>query len=85
MQMVENTMTTEMIQKIEIALNSMRPFLQADGGDVELVEVTEDMEVRLRLIGNCSNCNMSHMTMKAGIENGLKNAIPQIKNVVAIN
>lgn len=85
MQMVENIMTTEMIQKIEIALNSMRPFLQADGGDVELVEVTEDMEVRLRLIGNCSNCNMSHMTMKAGIENGLKNAIPQIKNVVAIN
>lgn len=75
----------ELMDKIELALNSMRPFLQADGGDVELVEVTDEMEVRLRLTGNCSNCNMSHMTMKAGIENGLKSAIPQIKNVVAIN
>ena len=76
---------TELEQKIEIALNSMRPFLQADGGDVELVEVTDDMEVRLRLKGNCSSCEMSGMTMKAGIENGLKSAIPQINNVVAVN
>lgn len=76
---------TELTQKIEIALNSMRPFLQADGGDVELVEVTKDMEVHLRLKGNCSSCEMSGMTMKAGIENGLKSAIPQITNVVAVN
>lgn len=76
---------TELEQKIEIALNSMRPFLQADGGDVELVEITDGMEVRLRLKGNCSSCEMSGMTMKAGIENGLKNAIPQITNVVAVN
>ncbi|MCC7533462.1 MAG: NifU family protein, partial [Bacteroidia bacterium] len=72
------------IQKIEMALNSMRPFLQADGGDVELIEFTDDMEVKLRLLGNCSSCSMSHMTMKAGIENGLKSAIPEIKNVVAV-
>lgn len=77
--------TAEMIQKIEIALNSMRPFLQADGGDVELVEITKEMEVRLRLKGNCSSCEMSGMTMKAGIENGLKNAIPEIVSVVAVN
>lgn len=76
---------TELEQKIEIALNSMRPFLQADGGDVELVEITDDMEVRLRLKGNCSSCEMSAMTMKAGIENGLKSAIPQITHVVAVN
>ncbi|AMS26061.1 nitrogen fixation protein NifU [Bacteroidetes bacterium UKL13-3] len=76
---------TELEQKIEIALNSMRPFLQADGGDVELVEITDDMEVRLRLKGNCSSCEMSGMTMKAGIENGLKSAIPQIVNVVAVS
>jgi Fe-S cluster biogenesis protein NfuA len=78
-------MTAELKDKIEIALNSMRPFLQADGGDVELVDVTTDMDVHLRLLGNCSNCGMSHMTMKAGIENGLRSAIPQIKNVVAVN
>lgn len=75
---------SELEQKIEIALNSMRPFLQADGGDVELVEVTSEMEVHLRLKGNCSSCEMSGMTMKAGIENGLKSAIPQITNVVAV-
>lgn len=77
-------MSEEIIDKIKLALNSMRPFLQADGGDVELVEVTEEMEVRLKLTGNCSSCEMSHMTMKAGIENGLKNAIPQISRVVAV-
>ena len=71
--------------RIENALNSIRPFLHADGGDVELVEVTNDLEVRLKLLGNCCGCEMSKMTMKAGIEIGLKNAIPEIKNVVAIN
>jgi Fe-S cluster biogenesis protein NfuA len=75
---------TELEQKIEIALNSMRPFLQADGGDVELVDITEEMEVQLRLLGNCSSCSMSSMTMKAGIENGLKSAIPQISKVTAV-
>lgn len=76
---------TELVQKIEIALNSMRPFLQADGGDVELVDITTEMEVQLRLKGNCSSCEMSHITMKAGIENGLKSALPEIKAVVAVN
>ena len=75
----------ELEQNIELALNSMRPFLQADGGDVELVDVTDEMEVQLKLIGNCSSCNMSHMTMRAGIENGLKSAIPQITRVIAVN
>ncbi len=75
---------TELEQKIEIALNSMRPFLQADGGDVELVDITNEMEVQLRLLGNCSSCSMSSMTMKAGIENGLKSAIPQITKVTAV-
>ena len=82
---LNNNMNESIIAKIEIALNGMRPFLQADGGDVELVELTEDMEVRLKLIGNCSSCSMSHMTMKAGIESGIKAAIPDIKSVVAIN
>ncbi len=76
---------TELEQKIEIALNSMRPFLQADGGDVELIDITDEMEVQLRLLGNCSSCSMSSMTMKAGIENGIKSAIPQITRVTAIS
>ena len=81
---METINRTELEQKIEIALNSMRPFLQADGGDVELVDITDEMEVQLRLLGNCSSCSMSSMTMKAGIENGLKSAIPQITRVTAI-
>jgi len=80
---METLNRTELEQKIEIALNSMRPFLQADGGDVELVDITDEMEVQLRLLGNCSSCSMSSMTMKAGIENGLKSAIPQITRVIA--
>ncbi len=74
-----------MKEKVEIALNSMRPFLQADGGDVELVDITDDMEVQLRLTGNCSSCNISHITMKAGIENGIKSAIPEITRVIAVS
>jgi Fe-S cluster biogenesis protein NfuA len=77
-------MSEDIKDKIEIALNGMRPFLQADGGDVELVEVTDEMEVKLRLVGNCSNCSMSSMTMKAGIESGIRNALPQITKVTAI-
>ncbi|MFA9214415.1 MAG: NifU family protein [Candidatus Methylacidiphilales bacterium] len=78
-------MTDSLRDKIEIALNSMRPFLQADGGDVELVDVTEEMEVHVRLIGNCSSCDISHITMKAGIENGIKSALPEIIRVVAVS
>jgi len=78
-------MSSELIDKIQTALNSIRPFLVADGGDVELVNVTDDMEVQIKLLGNCCNCGMKMMTMKAGIEEGLRNAIPQIKKVTSIN
>ena len=78
-------MDKTLLDRIEKALNTIRPFLHADGGDVELVEVTDDLEVRLRLLGNCNGCEMSKMTMKAGIEIGLKNEIPEIRSVVAIN
>jgi Fe-S cluster biogenesis protein NfuA len=70
-------------EKIEEVLNTLRPFLNADGGDVELVSV-EDNIVKLKLLGACSSCNMSHMTMKAGIEEGIKKAVPQITAVEAI-
>ncbi len=77
-------MNQDLIEKIEIALNGMRPFLMADGGDVELVELTEHMELKLRLLGNCSSCSMSSMTMKAGIESGIRSALPQIVKVTAV-
>jgi len=71
-------------EKIEIALQSIRPFLQKDGGDVEFVELTDDQVVRVKLIGACETCAMSHMTLKAGIEESIKNAIPEIIRVEAV-
>lgn len=70
--------------KIEEVLASLRPFLNADGGDVELVSI-ENQTVRLRLLGACRSCSMSQMTMKAGIEEGIKKAIPEILHVEEVN
>ncbi|NVJ45908.1 MAG: NifU family protein [Cytophagia bacterium] len=74
-----------MLEKIEAALEKIRPFLIADGGNVRVLDVTEDMVVRLELEGACESCPMSHMTMKAGIEEAIKRDIPEIKGVVAVN
>ena len=74
----------EIRAKIENTLDSIRPYLKADGGDVEFVDVSDEMVVKLKLIGTCSTCNMSRFTMKAGIEDSLMKAIPAIKSVVAV-
>ena len=72
-----------MRDKVEAALAQIRPALQADGGDVELVDVTDGV-VKLQLTGACSSCPMSTMTLKMGIERVLKEQIPEIKEVVAV-
>ena len=74
-----------MREKIEEALNSIRPYLEADGGNVELLEITEDFVVKVELKGACKSCSMSTMTMKAGIEETIKRAVPQIIRVDAVN
>ena len=73
-----------MKEKIEKALEKVRPMLQADGGDVELVEATDDGVVKLKLRGACGCCPMSQMTLKMGIEKLLKEEVPEIKEVIAI-
>ncbi len=70
---------------IEETLTQLRPFLEADGGDMEFVEITDEGVVKVKLLGACSNCSMSNMTLKAGVEEALKKAVPQIKSVEAIN
>ena len=70
--------------RINDALNSIRPYLQADGGDVELVEVNKTNDIVLRLTGACSSCEMSEMTMTAGIEETLRRAIPGLGKIVAV-
>jgi len=76
---------TDMRSKIEEALNSIRPYLEADGGNVELLEITEDNVVLVELHGACKTCSMSAMTMKAGIEETIKRAVPEVKSVEAVN
>lgn len=71
-------------QRLEKALDKIRPMLAADGGNVELVEVTEDGVVRLKLTGTCGCCPMSQMTLKNGVEKMLKQEIPEVKQVDAI-
>jgi len=73
-----------MREKVEEALNKIRPMLMADGGNVDLVEVTADGIVKLKLTGTCGCCPMSQMTLKMGIEKLLKEEMPEIKEVVAI-
>jgi Fe-S cluster biogenesis protein NfuA len=75
----------DLTKKIEEALDQIRPYLQADGGNVSFVEITDDKIVRLELHGACKSCSMSMMTLKAGIEESIKRAIPEIKGVEAVN
>jgi Fe-S cluster biogenesis protein NfuA len=75
----------ELVEKIESTLDQIRPYLEADGGNVALHEITDDMVVKLKLLGACGSCPMSIMTLKAGVEQALKRAIPEITSVEAIN
>jgi Fe-S cluster biogenesis protein NfuA len=72
-------------EKIETALNGIRPYLLADGGNVKVVGLTEDMILQLELTGACSTCPMSAMTLKAGVEEAVKREIPEIVGVEAVN
>jgi Fe-S cluster biogenesis protein NfuA len=74
--------TNEMVENI---LTEIRPYLQNDGGDVELIEITEDNIVKVRLLGACNGCPMSLMTLRAGIERLLISNIPEIKRVESVN
>ena len=72
-------------QKVLKALEQLRPFLLADGGDMELIEVKDDGTVLVKLLGACSDCSMSMMTLKAGLEESVKKAAPEVKEVLAMN
>ncbi len=74
-----------LILKIDEALNDIRPHLAVDGGDIEVVDVSDDYAVKVKWLGNCQTCSMSVMTMKAGVEQTLKSKIPQVISVEAVN
>jgi len=73
-----------MREKVEAALNKVRPFLQADGGDVELIDVSPDGVVQVRLTGACEGCPMSQMTLKHGVEKVLREEVPEVTGVVSV-
>lgn len=81
----DTLMQEDLIQQVENALESIRPYLQADGGNVKVLGVSPEGLVRLELLGACGSCPMSAMTFKAGIEEAIKREVPQIKGVEAIN
>ena len=75
----------ELLSRIETALDSIRPYLKADGGDINLVEVTENMTVKVELTGACRSCSVSTMTLENGVEVAIKRAVPEIKKVLEIS
>lgn len=74
----------QILEEVKIALEGIRPYLQADGGDISIVELTDDMVVKVRLQGACDGCPMSIQTLKNGVEMVIKTKVPIIKEVVAV-
>ncbi len=74
----------ELVKKVKNVIEQIRPYLQADGGDVEYVNITEDNTVNIRLLGMCGNCPHSRMTLKNGIEAAVIRALPEIKSVESV-
>ncbi len=74
-----------LIEQVEAALNTIRPYLQTDAGNVSIVEITEEKVLKIKLLGSCESCPMSIMTMKAGIEQAVLKAVPEIVAVEAVN
>jgi len=76
--------TQELIEKVEAALDEIRPFLQSDGGDITLVSIDEDKFVKVQLQGACVGCSVNQMTLKSGVEMTIKKYAPQIESVISV-
>jgi len=79
------TEKSQLIHRADEALNDIRPHLAVDGGNVEVVDITEEMILQIKWLGNCSSCSMSAMTMRAGIEQTIQGKLPEINGVEAVN
>ena len=78
-------MDNDLNTRIEATLEELRSYLKTDGGDIKLVEITEDLVVRVELMGSCADCSMIQMTLKGGVESAIKKAAPEVKGVEAVN
>jgi len=75
----------ELINRVEIAIDTIRPFLEADGGNVQVLDITDEGVVELEMLGACGTCPMSAMTLKAGVEDAIMRLVPEVKGIRAIN
>lgn len=81
----ESVNRSELSQRIDRALEELRPFLRSDGGDIRVVDVKEDLTVEVELQGACAHCAQAAMTMRAGVEEAVRRAVPEVTKVVAVN
>ena len=80
-----NNTNNHLETKIKLALESIRPYLQTDGGDITFIELTDDNVVKVKLLGACNSCPMSIQTLKLGVEKAVQNVVPEVKEVIAVN
>ena len=83
--MSTTTFSQDLTSRIEASLDSIRPYLEADGGNVRILEITDEKILKLEFVGNCGNCPMSTMTFKAGVEEAILRAVPEIQKVQVVN
>ena len=75
----------EILLRVEQALTTLRPHLEIDGGDIEVVELTDDMVLKFKWLGNCETCSISSMTLVGGVQHTIKSFVPEIKDIQPIN
>jgi Fe-S cluster biogenesis protein NfuA len=75
----------ELNERVEASLDSIRPYLLADGGNVKILDISHDHILKLEFLGNCGSCPMSTMTFKAGVEEAIKKSVPEIKSIEVVN
>jgi Fe-S cluster biogenesis protein NfuA len=75
----------DLTERIEASLDNIRPYLEADGGNVRVLEITKDFVLRLEFMGNCGTCKMSTMTFKAGVEEAIRRMVPEIQSIEVVN
>ena len=76
---------SELIERVETALDSIRPYLETDGGNVRVLELSHDFVLKIEFMGACGTCPMSTMTFKAGVEEAIKRNVPEIKKIEVVN
>ena len=77
--------TMDLVERIDRALDELRPFLRSDGGDITVLNVREDLVVEVELQGACAHCAQAAMTMRAGVEEAVRRVVPEVKEVIAVN